>query len=267
MDQEKKLKWLRIGNISTLILTIVVNFLSTLLPLNGVTPGDISDAIPNLFVPSGLTFSIWSVIYVLLIIFIIFQSKGIFKSDEEGNKFIEKIGIFFILSNIANTSWIFLWHYGYVGFIWGSLIAMIGILGSLLTIYIRLKIGMDESVSLKNKFIYHVPFSVYLGWITVATIANITAVAVTYGWDGFGISEPLWAMIMIIIALVLTLVIQLTRKDIAYSLVIVWAILGIYLKRTAPAVTPEPLVAYTALASVIVLLIGVVWLVYKKNKK
>jgi len=266
MNQEKKIQWLQIGNILSFILVLVANFLSTLLPLNGLTPGEISDLIPNLFVPSGLTFSIWSVIYVLLIIFIVFQSKGILKTEKEGNEYVEKIGIFFIISNLANTSWIFLWHYGYLDFIWASLIAMLLILGSLLTIYLRLKTGKDESISLKNKFIYQVPFSVYLGWITVATIANVTAVAVQYGWDGFGL-QPVWAMIMIIIALGLTMVIQLTRKDIAYSLVIAWALLGIYLKRAPTALDPNLLVAYTALTVVIVVLVGVVGLIYKKNRK
>jgi hypothetical protein len=252
MDK-RNLQLLQIGNIIAVILTIIVNGLANLLPIGGKNTAELSDNIPNLFVPAGITFSIWSVIYVLIIMFVIYLAKDLFKKEKTTTPFLEKISFLFILASVANIIWIFLWHYEQVLL---SLLAMLVLFVSLLLMYLRLNIGI-EKVSLKERIFIHVPISVYIGWITVATIANVTAVLVTIGWNGFGISGEIWTMLVIIVAAIITILILIKRKDCAYSAVIIWALIGIYLKRSVvdPIYGLQTQIAYTALLGAILILI------------
>ena len=262
------LKLLQIGNIIAVILTIIVNGLANLLPIGGKNTAELSDNIPNLFVPAGITFTIWGIIYFLIILFAIYLAKDLFKKEKTTTPFLEKISYFFILASIANIIWIFLWHYEQVLL---SLLAMLVLFGSLLVMYLRLNIGKEE-VSLKEKLFIHVPISVYIGWITVATIANVTAVFVTIGWNGFGVSEEIWTMLVMIVAAIITILMLIKRKDYAYNTVIIWALFGIYLKRMTndPIYGLQTQIAYTAvIAIVIILIVSAIMhlLPYVKNAK
>jgi hypothetical protein len=261
----KILQIVQLGNIIAVILTIIVNGLANLLPIGGKNTGELSDNIPNLFVPSGITFTIWGVIYVLIILFAIYLAKDLFKKEKTSKWFLEKISFFFILASLANIIWIFLWHYEQIVL---SLLAMILLFASLLIIYLRLNIGI-EKISMKEKLFVHVPISVYIGWITVATIANVTAVLVTIGWDGFGISEQIWTILVIIVAAIITLLILVTRRDYAYSAVIIWALLGIYIKRSAddPVYGIQAGIANIAVIAIIVVIIIVVLTFFQISKK
>lgn len=224
---------LPILNLVAFIVTVIVNSLANILPLNNKNTGELSDAYPNLFTPAGYVFAIWGVIYLLLLAYSVYQLLP----RNRGKEFIDKIGWFFVLSCLANVVWIFLWHYEYVLL---SLFPMFTLLASLMMIYTRLDIG-NNPVSRDEKLYVHLPFSVYLGWITVAPIANVTAALVSIDWNGFGLGEVMWTSIMIVIALILTLVNLNKRKDIAYASVIVWALGGIISKQMN--VYPLPYVA------------------------
>jgi hypothetical protein len=265
MIKDKSLQILQVGNLTAVILTIIINSLANILPIGGKYTGELSDNIQNLFVPAGITFAIWGVIYVLTIMFAVYLAKDLFKKQKTTRPFLEKISIFFILACLGNIIWIFLWHYEQIVL---SLLAMILLLASLLAIYLRLNIGI-EKVSLKEKIFIHVPISVYLGWITVATIANVTAVLVTVGWDGFGISEQIWTMLVIIVAAIITILIILKRKDYAYSGVIIWALIGIYLKRIAddPVYGVQNQIAYTAMLAIIMVLIIAIISIIRYSRK
>jgi ABC-type xylose transport system permease subunit len=154
--------------------TVVVNGLSNALPFNGKTAGELSDQYPNLFVPAGLTFSIWGVIYILLAIFVVYGLIVTTKNDTQKSLFIENIGVLFFISCLANMGWIFAWHYEVVPL---SVVIMLILLATLITIYLRLRIGRSDSPN-TEKYLVHLPFSIYLGWITIATIANFTALLV-----------------------------------------------------------------------------------------
>jgi len=207
---------------------VIVNFLANYLPINGKTTGELSAQYPNLFVPAALTFAIWGVIYLLLAFFVIYQAKDLFKKTKDMNTyFINDIGWLFFISSLANMSWIFAWHYEKVVL---SLLIMIVLLLSLIKIYLNLNIGR-ERVKGKVKYLVHVPFSIYLGWITVATIANVTAVLVHLGWNGFGLSEVFWTVLVIAVATIITMITLAKRYDIYYALVVLWAFLGIVIKR------------------------------------
>jgi hypothetical protein len=264
-DQTRK--WLQIANGIAVMATIIMNILANALPLNGKFTGELSDQYPNLFVPAGITFSIWGVIYVLLIVFAVYQGRDLFHKTLSKMDFIQKIGPFFLLASIANILWIFFWHYEQVGL---ALIAMTVLLISLILIYLRLDIGR-KPVPLKEKLCVQVPFSVYLGWITVATVANITALLVSISWDGLGISEILWTQLLIAIVVLLTILILFLRKDIAYTLVVVWALAGIAIKRLQddPIYGIQSSVAYTAEIAIIILagaLIAIIAFTLRKQR-
>jgi hypothetical protein len=255
---------IQILNLIGFIATVVVNFLAVLLPIGGNTTQQLSDDLPNLFVPAGITFSIWSVIYIFLGLFSLYQIRDIFKTDKIEMKYLDEIGYFFIIASIANVTWIFLWHYKLVPL---SLIFMIVLLLSLILLYLRLNIGKSE-VSRIEKWAIHTPFSIYLGWITVATIANVTAVIVdigknSLGWPDqafFGLLPVILTIFVIIVAVLITFLMLMLRKDYAYSFVIVWALLGIVIKQMASNL----IVGITALISLITILVGIVYFIIKK---
>ncbi|MFX0142878.1 MAG: hypothetical protein ACFE9C_02275, partial [Candidatus Hodarchaeota archaeon] len=195
-----KKEYLQIFNLIGFIATVIVNFLAVLLPIGGNTTQELSDAIPNLFVPAGITFSIWTFIYIFLGFFSVYQIRDIFKKDKIEMKFLDDIGYFFIIGSVANIIWIIVWHYQLVPL---SLVFMIILLVSLLLIYIKLDIGRSE-VSKIEKVALHIPFSIYLGWITVATIANVTAVLVVLGVPGFGLLAEIWTILVIAVAVLIT---------------------------------------------------------------
>ena len=178
---KSRLLFLAILNLIGFLGTVIVNGLSSALPINDKTAGELSDQYPNLFVPAGLTFSVWGVIYILLAIFVIYGLITAIKNTQKSS-FMENVGVLFFISCLANVGWIFAWHYEILPL---SLALMLLLLGSLITIYLRLRIGKSDSTRIE-KYLVHLPFSVYLGWITIATIANVTALLVDINWNTFG---------------------------------------------------------------------------------
>ena len=225
MDSKKKM--LIIGNTIAVLATIIVNALANILPIGGNYTADISDSIPNLFVPAGLTFAIWGVIYVLILLFAGYQLADLFGKIETKSDYINKISFWFILASIGNIVWIFLWHYEQILL---SMIPILVLFISLLMTYLRLNIGKSDA-SRKERYFIHLPISVYLGWLTVATIANATAVLVTLDVGGLILGELLWTILVIIVAMIITLLVIYQRYDVGYSLVIIWALLGIVIKQ------------------------------------
>lgn len=238
-----RIRLLQVLNIVIFAVTVGVNSLAGATTLlNGKTSGQVSDAYPTLITPAGFTFSIWSIIYILLGVFVVYQVLP----QKEGKSFLDRISFLFILSGLLNTSWLFLWHYGFITY---SVILMFGLLASLIAIYLRLNIGKAD-VSIKEKICVHLPFSVYLGWITVASIANV-AVALTFiNWNAFGIDPAIWASLVIAVALLSTLTVIVTRRDIGYSLVIIWALGGIMAKQSN-----NQIVLWTTIVSIVAILI------------
>jgi hypothetical protein len=205
---------MRYINLVLFVGMIVMNYLANALPLNNKTTGELSDSFPNLFVPAGITFSIWGIIYLLLLIYCVVQFTG---SNQIA---ISKISLVFGISCILNAFWIITWHYGKLPL---SLLVMVGMLVSL--IYI-------------NMAIEHLPFGiikaafgVYLGWICIATIANVTALLVKYNWNGFGASQETWTIIMIAIGVLLVSLTIYRISNPFLGLSVIWAFTGIIIKR------------------------------------
>jgi translocator protein len=219
------LNLLRFGNIAAFIITLAINGLAGTTVLNDRTTAQVSDLYSNPFTPAGYVFAIWGIIYTLLGVFVIYQVLP----KQKDKPFQRQISALFILSSIFNVAWLFLWQYDYITL---SVILMFALLATLTAIYLRVRIG-KSSVPLTEKLCVHLPFSVYLGWITVASIANVAAALVSAGWSGFGLSAETWAIIAIGIGLVVTLMVIVARRDIAYSLVVVWALVGISIKQSS----------------------------------
>lgn len=208
--------------------TIFVNFLANSLPIGGVTTGEASDSFGNLFTPAGLTFSIWGLIYLLLLGYTIYQfGFGKKNITTQREKLFFTINQYFLITSIANIAWIFAWHYGVI---WLSLIIMFVLLVYLIKIA---DIINKEKYNLLETILIRLPFSVYFGWITVATIANITVFLVSINWNGFGITESIWTVIALLIGAVIGSIRILKDKNIYYGLVLVWAYGGIWLKHTS----------------------------------
>jgi len=243
-------------NVVVFAVTVIVNGLASSLALNGVTTAEVSDLYFTLVTPAGYVFSIWGVIYTLLLLFAVFQALP----SQREKPFLQQINVLFILSGVFNVAWLFLWHYDQIVL---SVALMFALLATLIVIYMRLGIG-KTSAALKERVFVHLPFSVYLGWITIATIANVAVTAVSINWDGFGINPEIWAVLIITIALTLTLIVIAARKDIAYGLVVVWALAGIASKQTE---NPD-IVATTEISIVIILLAMIVtFMILLKKRK
>jgi hypothetical protein len=217
------------ANLFSVILALTINILASTLPLNGQNTGEISDRFDVYFVPAGYVFAIWGVIYIGWIAFTIFQ----FQPSQKESPRLRRLGYLFALSNLANAAWLFCWHYNRFGL---SVLVMLALLGLLIASYLRLEVNRS-SVWRVEYWSVDILFSIYLGWITVATVANITDWLYLVEWNGFGIAAQTWAIIMLAVASLLGLAMALTRRDAAYLVVLVWAFVGIAIKQvSAPMV-------------------------------
>ncbi len=181
---------LRYANILLFILTIIVNSIagSTTL-IGGRDTATVSNNNPTLITPAGYVFSIWGIIYILLGAFVVYQALP----RERGSDYHGKIGWLFVFSSLINIAWIFVWQFESLIL---SVVLIFALLLSLIGIYLRLNIGRSK-VKTSERLAVHLPFSVYLGWITIASIADVAITLTAYNWNGFGISSETWAIIVV----------------------------------------------------------------------
>jgi len=215
----------------TYLLMIVANGAANALPLNGRRTGDVANTYSNLFTPAGVTFSIWGVIYLLLGAHVLYQ-LGLFRDRPDSpadTALLNRVGVLFSLSSLANTAWIFAWHYDLIQ-LSALLLVTILVLLALIVVTIR-----RANLTRRQRWFISVPFSVYFGWSTVAVIANITVLLVYWQWNGFGIAESTWAVIIVLVAMVIGTVTMLRNQDVAYGLVLIWAFAGILIRQTSSA--------------------------------
>ena len=213
----------------TYLAMIATNVLANALPLNGRRTGDVSDAYPSLFTPAGVTFSIWGVIYLLLGAHVLYQ-LGLFRDGPdtaEQTALLNRVGVLFAISSVANTAWVFAWHYDHIPL---SAVLIVVILVCLALIATTLR---RANLSGRRRWFIGVPFSVYFGWTTVAVVANITVLLVSWKWDGFGLSESTWAVIIVGVAMAIGTITMVRNRDVAYGLVLIWAFVGILIRQTS----------------------------------
>lgn len=221
------MKYSRLINTVALLIMLLANGLASATDLvGGQRTGAVSDAYPTLFTPAGYVFAIWSVIYIGLIALVIYQLRP-------GAEAVRaRLGPWLAVNAILNAAWLFLWG---AELLWLSLVAMLGILATLIALYERLGIGRTQA-STAERWAVRTTISVYTGWISVATIANVAIALVGAGWDGTlgqgGIVGPqFWVIVTLIAGTALGLLAVLWRRDVAYALVVVWAFVGIAVAR------------------------------------
>lgn len=258
-DSKKTHVILAILNIMFFLGMITVNALANILPINGLNTGELSAFYPNLFVPAGLTFSIWGLIYILLFIYVIYALVIAIKGNK-GTLCI-KTQLAFALTCILNAVWIIFWHYKLI--IWAELI-MLALLFTL--IYLFLQTSKFDTKGMLKTLAISAPISIYLGWITVATIANTTALLVAKNWGAWGIPENIWTITLILIATGITIIMLFKKQKICYALVIIWALIGIYIKRCSADILYKDIIFTLSLSLGILILVSLFILIKKRQQ-
>jgi hypothetical protein len=251
-------KVLQIGNGLALGSTVFINYLSNTGLLNDTTIGELSNNYKSLFTPAGYTFAIWGIIYVLLFSFAIYQGRSLFVKVKD-DSFILKIGWWFIASCLFNSLWVFAWIYEYTGL---SCIFIVLLLVSLLKIVVNNRMELDDKHFPTIVFLWW-PFVIYSGWVTVATIANVSAYLVKLDWGGFGLADTTWTVILIAIAIRINQYMIWKRNMREFALVGAWALIGIAMANKS---TDEVVMVF-AFAGALVLIVSAAIHGYKNRAK
>lgn len=211
----KMKSWLNLG---LLLVTLLVNFLGASGLINGMSQADVSAKYPTLITPAGFTFSIWGVIYSLLIIGTLWMMKNV--TQRQTKQLIENISPLIWITLASNMVWIVLFSFELIGL--STVFILIYLLG-LIAILMKLKSWNGD-----GKWFYSLAFGLNTGWLLIASLVNIAAYLVKIDWSGFGIGENIWAGISIVIAIVMTWLIGNITQNVALGLPVAWAFFGIW---------------------------------------
>lgn len=239
----------RLVALLTFLFMLVMNALATTLPLNGQSTNEISDRYDTLFAPIGFTFAIWGIIYLTLGVYTVVQLVA-------DNALIREITPWFIASNLLNGVWIIAWHYE---LLWLAAIIIVALLLTLMKINTR---TTKQRPELGSTLTIRMPFAIYFGWVTVATVANISALLVQAGLgDGFWLSAEGWTIVILVVAALIGIVTSWVNTSPAYVGVFVWAYWGILSRHLSPEewdqqypsiiVTTQILLALLAFATIV----------------
>jgi hypothetical protein len=239
---------LPLATLIAILATLTVNILSNFFPPRGANIGEIANTILQgvQITPANYAFAIWGLIYLGLIAYGLYQLRP----SERGNPTIRRVDSLLIIACIAQMAWVLLFT---LRLFWLSVVAMLAILLPLIGAYLQLGTG-KERVSRERSWIVHVPFSIYLAWISVATIVNIASALYISGWDGWGISAEGWTAIMLIVGAMIAAMVTIQRADIAFTLVFIWAYVAIAIRQL-----DDPSIWITAVVAVIVLAVLLVF--------
>lgn len=225
------------------LVLIVVNFLSNTIPFGGKTMAEVSAQYPTLITPAGYAFSIWGLIYLLLLVFSIFQLR---RGRE--SRFYNLIWPFYMLNVAANIAWLFAFQYNAIAV---SVVIMLILLYSLIRIF-RLFYRFKSKLGTTRRFFFQVPFSLYFGWVSVATIVNIAVLIYSLDIPAFMNHQSLFAISMVIVAAVLGFAILLSKHDYVFGLAITWALVSIWVgQESLPVITTAKFAAIGLIATMI----------------
>lgn len=247
----------------TYLVMVMVNYLANALPLNGRRTGEVSAAYPSLFTPAGITFSVWGLIYLLLGAHVLYQ-WGLFRSGPESAAdaaLLDRVGAVFAVSSAANTAWVFAWHYDLIPLSAVLIVVILVCLARIVTTVRR-----ADPVGRQRWFV-SVPFSVYFGWTTVAVVANMTVLLVSWNWDGFGLPNSTWAAVMVVTAVAIGTLTLVRNRDVAYGLVLIWAFAGILLRQVSAGGLDGryPGIIAAVVAALVLLVVAEGWVLRKRS--
>lgn len=237
-------------NLTAILAAFGINVLANVAPINGLTIGEISNTFFRqvLVTPANYAFAIWGIIYLGLMAFGVYQALP----AQRPNPDLRRLGYLVVVASLAQIAWVFLFQYRLFAL---SLVAMLVILLSLIGSYGRLGIG-TKRVSRQERWCVHIPLSIYLAWISVATIVNVALTLDNLGWRGWGIAPEVWTVIALAAGAVIAAVVSVQRTDIAFVLVFVWAFVAIAV-RQANIVLIAATAGGLAIALVVLLLVNV----------
>lgn len=246
---------------TSFVIMILINSLANILPLNGMTTGQLSDLYPNLLVPIGYTFSIWGLIYISLTSYVIYQFKFNKKYPDNHDHVIKKINTYFVISNVLNALWIIAWHYKYI---YLSMIIIFLMLVSLILI----RTTISQRINLNKKEVWYVknPFSIYLGWIIVANFLNLIVVLDDL-FNGFGIDIEIYTSIFIVLALIVGVTLIKIYKEKLLPVVFIWAFGGILFKHIEIYEMKYRIIISTVAVAMLICVISIITIKYIELKK
>ena len=198
---------------------ITVNALANSLPINGITTGEVSRSVDVRFVPAGYVFSIWGLIYLALMAF----TGNLLRPAIGAQPWAGRVGVLFALSCFVNAGWMFAWHYQRFAL---TVVLMLALLGLLIAMYLLVGVGRAPR-SRGQRWLVEAPIQLYLGWIAVATVANVSTMLLDLGWEGGVLSQDAWAAVMLAVTVLLAVLMVLTRRDAIFTGVLAWATVGI----------------------------------------
>jgi hypothetical protein len=249
--------------IVSFIIMVLVNILANILPINNMRTMELYESYPNLFMPASYTYIIWIPLSLLLCAFSIYQFNGKLQSRIAPEVFMN-IRIVFSLSSLCNVAWVFAWHYDFIAL---SVVLVAGMLGCMTYIGVTLT---NEVYSIKDYIFIRIPFGIYRAWLTIATIMNITVLLVSIRWQGFGLSESLWTIIILVMTLLVVSLRIVKFQDIAYCLTVIWSLIGIfvnhYSKTHLNRQYPEIMIALVIIIIVMMVETGYLIIYKKKNR-
>jgi hypothetical protein len=243
-------------------LMLAANILAKLIPLNGITMGALSDNYPTLITPADSFFRVWFLIFALMLVYVIYQLELFRRQEVLPSKISGYIRDFFILSCLCNAGWIFAWHYRYIALSLALIIAI------LLCLSVINRYVYSEELSLSENLFMRIPFSIYFGWITVATIMNLSVLSISVGWKGFGIPFNYWAIVAILVILIITSIHTYKNKSVAYVFAVMWAIIGILVEHSSKdgynGQYPELII--TVIIGILILLVELGYIIFYRKK-
>lgn len=225
-------KSIKIGQIVTSIAILAAfgtNIWANINPPNGLTIGAISQQVFGnvLITPANYAFAIWGLIYLGLIALAIYQALP----SQRTNPLMQKVGYKLAIASVAQIVWVICFLYRQYA---ASFLAMTCILLPLIAAYWSLP--FNGSVSIRTtkwqRWLIRTPISIYLSWISVATIVNGAIVLDSWQWNGWGISQVWWTVIMLLLAGFIAHFVTIPRLDFAYAGVFVWAAVAIAIKNS-----------------------------------
>lgn len=251
-------KTLAVLNAISFLVHLVLSQLTQFKLFNNQTIGDVSGKYPALFTPTGITFSIWGLIYLALLVFCIYHLANAYKAppNHPANTDLLQLGYLFIVNNLATATWTIAWVHEWLAI---SVVLILIQLITLIAMQLRLNI-YDATRPPASRWLTYVPLSLYFGWIIIATVANISAALVGFNWNGFGLSEGTWAIIMVIIATLIIGYVVLVRSNAFVGLVGIWALYGIILKHRDLQASESPeliTIVWFGLALLILLVLAI----------
>ncbi|MDJ0694513.1 tryptophan-rich sensory protein [Mastigocoleus sp. MO_188.B34] len=214
----------QIVTLIAIILAFIVNVASNIFPLNGLTIGQISNTLFKevLIIPANYAFIIWGLIYLGLFAFATYQVLP----NQRNNPDLRKIGYFLVIASIAQSIWVYLFSFRLFTL---SVVAMLVILLPLIATYLHLGTS-KTAISRVKRWCVHYPMGIYLGWISVATVVNVACALYAQNWNGWGIPDQAWTVIMMLVAAAISIVTIFQNRDLTYTGVTIWALIAIAIK-------------------------------------